>query len=220
MPVGTHQQEKRYLSLKDGAFIERIPNSTQTARHGYIAGFLKNITFRDHEKYGRIIDIHLIDATDTFVVSFFWNSNYAYTFCMVLPNLDLTEMVEFEASVKTKDGKTRTELFVKQDGTAIKWYWRKDDQKELPPLVEKQVYDPVKGYVKVWDNSNRLNYLHAMILQSVLPAIEKLPDPIQQKATQWGSHTAPAQPQMSTMASLPVTTGNGTDISPNDDLPF
>ena len=175
MAVGTHEQEKRYMSIKDGAIIEKVPHSTEVRRYGFISGYLVDITFRESEKYGKSIELHLKDGRDKYVLQMFWNSYLANNFCMALPNIDLTEVVEIEAVIKSNNGRARTEIFVKQDKTALKWFWKKEDMKDLPKISKREVFDPQTNAMKeVPDNSERMAYLENYINQSVLPMIKRI----------------------------------------------
>jgi hypothetical protein len=173
MPVYT--DPKRYLGIRDGKIIEKLDNSNYR-EFTHLSAHLMNITFRQHDK-GKVMQLHLIDEQDYFILGLFLNSFYAKSFLMLLPNIDPTHELTIVTSLKMDGDKKKGSLFVNQHGKPLKWYWTKDNLGDLPPMVKQNRQMHNGEWKEVWTDDDQQLYLEMYINQDVIPQLQKKPNP-------------------------------------------
>ena len=94
---------------------------------------------------------------------------YGLAFCCMAPNIDYTKKVYFSAAFQeaTATEKQKGSLFIKQAGKNLKWYFTKDDRKDLPQ-IKKITF---KGQDH-WDNTEQQAYFIKMLETTIK---EKIP---------------------------------------------
>lgn len=171
----------KYITILGGKFAIRVPEGTDGAvarenKMGKIVhekfydsftAKLVNIRTRDSQ-YGKNWEFDFRDKEDVYTLQLSYSNSYATALLKILPNANLAEEMKIQPSQKIEDGKTRSSLFVSQNGVTLKHAYTKDNPNGLPPM--KQV--TVKGQL-VWDDSERLEFLSAMIERDILPKLPK-----------------------------------------------
>lgn len=160
-----------YLIISDGKICRRVQSPTTSSKervtkegrivheefyHGW-SGKITDIRTRTSD-YGKDWNVTIDDGQIRAILQMKYSSGYASAFLKTLPNVDLSKDVQLMPRADTIDGKTKTTMFVKQDGAAIKWAFTKDNPNGLPPMRKIKV----KG-VDVWDDSDMMDYLENMV---------------------------------------------------------
>lgn len=171
----------KYITILGGKFCVRVQEGTPGAIarvnklgktvhevfYDSFTGKLVNIRTRDGE-YGKSWEFDFQDAGEVYTLQLSYSNSYATNLLKILPNVDLTKEMKVQPSQKIEDGKTKSSLFVSQDGKTLKHAYTKDVPNGLPPMEQKTV----KGQV-VWDDTERLAFLEAMVESDILPKLPK-----------------------------------------------
>lgn len=171
-----------FLSVSDGRIIRRFNNPTQDTieritKTGKVvyeefyrgwSGKITDIQFKDHDEYGRFLNIHVDDGESNAVIQMKLDSGYAGSFLKTLPNVDLESNVALTPSMKVEGDKKKTSFFISQHGVALKWAYNKDTPNGLPELKKIKI----KGK-DTWDNSDQMSFLENMVNTEILPKIKK-----------------------------------------------
>lgn len=136
-----------------------------------VSGVITSIKKHIHPEFGTSINIGLKDGSEYFTLSIQQNSRPGGTFLKTLPNIDLKEPVRFNPTVKTENNKQVTTLFIQQDGTALRQAYSRDQPNGLPPMREMTI----RGE-KVWDDTDQINFLWAMVERDIIPKLPKQSD--------------------------------------------
>jgi hypothetical protein len=160
-----------YLIISDGKICRRVQSPTASSKervtkegkivheefyHGW-SGKITDIRTRTSD-YGKDWNVTIEDGEIKAILQMKYSSGYASAFLKTLPSVDLSQDVQLMPKAETIDGKTKTTMFVKQNGSAIKWAFTKDNPNGLPPMRKIKV----KG-VDVWDDSDMMDYLENMV---------------------------------------------------------
>lgn len=171
----------KYITILNGKFCVRVSSDTPGAKkrvnklgktvyelfYDSFTGKLLNIRTRDGE-YGKSWEFYFRDGADVYTLQLSYSNSYATNFLKILPNIDLSKEMKVQPSQKIEDGKTKSSLFISQDGVTLKHAYTKDKPNGLPPMEEKTV----KGQI-VWDDTDRLEFLSAMVEKDILPKLSK-----------------------------------------------
>lgn len=171
----------KYITILGGKFCVRVQQGTPGAVertnklgkqvwevfYDSFTGKLINIRTRDGE-YGKSWEFDFRDNGEVYTLQLSYSNSYATNLLKILPNVDLTKEMKVQPSQKIEDGKTKSSLFVSQDGTTLKHAYTKDVPNGLPPMVQVMV----KGQ-QVWDDSARLEFLQNMVETDILPKLPK-----------------------------------------------
>lgn len=169
-----YNEARRFMGMKDGRIVENLGGG-QTQTFSHLTGHLMEVTIKQHEK-GKLLELHLIDEQDYFIISTFLNGSYAKGFLMMMKNIDLHAPVTFIPSLKIIEGKKRQSLFISQEKQMLKWYWNRENPGELPPMVQKEA--TVNGQItKAWDDKDQLAYLELILESDIIPALQKKLNP-------------------------------------------
>jgi hypothetical protein len=160
-----------YLTISEGRICRRVQSPTATSKerqtkdgkliheeqyHGW-SGKITDIQTRQTD-YGKEWNVTIEDGDTKASLQMKYSSGYASAFLKTLPNVDLSKDVQLMPKSETTDGKTKTTMFIKQDGKAIKWAYTKDNPNGLPSMKKIKV----KG-VDVWDDSDMMEHLESMV---------------------------------------------------------
>lgn len=171
----------KYITILGGKFCVRVQEGTKgavarvnklgkTVHEVFYDSFtakLINIRTRDGE-YGKSWEFDFKDGTEMYTLQLSYSNSYATNLLKILPNVDLAKEMKIQPSQKIEDGKTKSSLFVSQDGKTLKHAYTKDVPNGLPQM--EQVL--IKGQT-VWDDSKRLAFLEEMIERDILPKLPK-----------------------------------------------
>lgn len=171
----------KYFTILGGKFCIRVSSDTPGAverknKIGNIVheifkdsfeGKLINIRTRDGE-YGKSWEFDFQDEGEIYTLQLSYSNSYATNILKMLPNVDLSKPMKVQPSQKIEDGKTKSSLFISQDGVTLKHAFTKDRPNGMPDM--KKVI--VSGN-EVWDDTDRLVFLQAMVDNEILPKLPK-----------------------------------------------
>lgn len=171
----------KFFTILNGKFCVRVAPETPNAvarvnklgktvyevYHDSFTGKLVNIRTKDSE-YGKNWEFDFRDGEAVWTLQLSYSNSYATNILKILPNADLTQEMKMQPSQKVEDGKTKSSLFISQNGTTLKHAYTKDNPNGLPPMVKLIV----KGQ-EVWDDTDRLVFLQAMVDRDILPKLPK-----------------------------------------------
>ena len=171
----------QYITILNGKFCQRVQpgvagSKERTNKLGKVVSEkfydsftakLVNIKVQDGS-YGKSWNFQFKDKGEVYTLQLSYSNSFATALLKMLPNIDVTKEMTISPSQKVEDGKTKSSLFIKQDGVVLKHAYTKDKPNGLPDM--EQVV--VKGQ-KVWDDSKRLTFLYGMVQNEILPKLEK-----------------------------------------------
>ena len=171
----------KYITILGGKFAVRVAQSTPGAVervnklgktvyelfYDSFTGKLVNIRTKDGE-YGKSWEFDFKDGGEVYTLQLSYSNSYATNLLKILPNVDLKQEMKVQPSQKIEDGKTKSSLFVSQNGVTLKHAYTKDVPNGLPPMVQIMV----KGQ-PVWDDTDRLVFLQAMVDRDILPQLSQ-----------------------------------------------
>lgn len=147
--------------------INKMNKETSEIYHDSFTGKLIDIRTRDGE-YGKTWEFDFRDGKEVYTLSLPYSNGSSTTILKILPNVDLTKEMKLQVSQKEEDGKKKTSLFISQDGTTLKHAFTKAEPNGIPPMEQKTV----KGQT-VWDDTDRLVFLEAMVNEKILPQLPR-----------------------------------------------
>lgn len=176
-----NRQGGKYITILGGKFCVRVQQGTKGAVervnkigktvyevfYDSFTGKLINIRTRDGE-YGKTWEFDFRDGGEVYTLQLSYSNSYATNFLKILPNIDLNKEMKVQPSQKIEDGKTKSSLFISQDGVTLKHAYTKDAPNGLPQMEQVTV----KGQL-VWDDTKRLEFLQAMVDHDILPKLPK-----------------------------------------------
>lgn len=171
----------KYITILNGKFAIRVPEGTagavqrvnklgNTVHEKYYDSFtakLVNIRTRESQ-YGKNWEFDFRDGGEVYTLQLSYSNSMSANLLKILPNVDLTKEMKMQPSQKVEDGKTKSSLFISQDGVTLKHAYTKDNPNGLPDMEKVMV----KGQL-VWDDSKRLEFLHAMVQSDILPKLPR-----------------------------------------------
>lgn len=171
----------KYITILNGKFAIRVPEGTEgavarvnklgnTVHEKFYDSFtakLVNIRTRDSQ-YGKNWEFDFRDGGEVYTLQLSYSNSFATNLLKILPNADLTQEMKIQPSQKVEDGKTKSSLFVSQNGVTLKHAYTKDNPNGMPPMVQVMV----KGN-QVWDDTDRLAFLQNMVETQLLPQLPK-----------------------------------------------
>lgn len=171
-----------YITIFNGKFCQRVPEGTAGAEmrtnklgktvwekfYTSFTGKLIDIRTQDGT-YGKSWVFDFIDEGEVYHLQLSYSNSFATAFLKMLPNIDLSKEMKVSPSVKEVDGKSKSSLFVNQDGVAIKHAYTKDNPNGMPDMEQ----ITIKGQL-VWDDTKRLEFLQNMVNTEILPKLEKV----------------------------------------------
>lgn len=134
--------------------------------YDYVDGKIIDISTKENE-YGKFWMVTLDDNGEKYTIQFNYSGGTASAFLKTLPNVDLSKKIKLIPKQTTEGDKTKSTLFINQDGHALKWKWNKDNPGGLPQLEQKKI----KGKI-VWDDSEQMDYLENYVTEHILPQIK------------------------------------------------
>lgn len=174
----------KYFNIMDGKFTIRVQEGTPGAvarvnkkgvtvhevHHDSFEAKLVDIRTKD-SPYGKNWEFDFQDGGEIYTLQLSFSNSYATAFLKILPNIDLTKPMKLQPSAKKDaDGKTKSSLFVSQDGVTLKHAYTKDNPNGLPNMEQIMV----KG-VPTWDDTKRLEFLQAMVEKDIKPKLPGTP---------------------------------------------
>ena len=215
-----NRAEGNYITILGGKFCQRVPEGTEEAVtrvnkigntvhekfYDSFTGKLESIQVKDGN-YGKTWNFGFRDQEELYILQLSYSNSFSTAFLKMLPNADLTQEMKVSPSMKEVDGKTKSSLFINQNGVALKHAYTRDNPNGMPDMEQVTV----KGEL-VWDDTKRMEFLHNMVDTVILPKLETIP----QSTT--GEAVAPVVPEAGVPVN-PITPVPADDINP-DEIPF
>ncbi len=170
-----------YITIFEGKFSQRVKEGTIGAvsrvnkknnlvwekYYDSFTGKLVNIRTQD-SPYGKNWLFDFRDGKEVYHLQLSYSNSFAKNILKMLPNIDLTKEMKVQPSQKVEGDKTKTSLFISQDGVTLKHAYTKDVPNGLPQMVQVTV----KGQAQ-WDDTDQLVFLNAMVERDILPKLPK-----------------------------------------------
>lgn len=176
------RQTGNFVTILGGKLCQRVPEGTEGAvKRTNKLGNVVNEKFYDSFT-GKLIDIKVQDGTygktwnfvfkdkeEPYTLQLSYSNSFSTALLKMLPNIDLAKEMKISPSVKEIDGKSRSSLFINQDGKAIKHAYSRENPNGMPDMEQVTV----KG-VLVWDDTKRLEFLDKMVHETILPKLQAI----------------------------------------------
>lgn len=176
------RQTGNFITILGGKLCQRVPEGTEGAvKRTNKLGNVVNEKFYDSFT-GKLIDIKVQDGTygktwnfvfkdkeEPYTLQLSYSNSFSTALLKMLPNIDLAKEMKISPSVKEIDGKSRSSLFINQDGKAIKHAYSRENPNGMPDMEQVTV----KG-VLVWDDTKRLEFLDKMVHETILPKLQAI----------------------------------------------
>jgi len=129
MALKTTAAAKTYLSIREGKVAKK--DGEQWILFNSLEGYLREIGTRE-TKYGTEL-LLTIEDDELYQLSLrikgddpkMKQSNYFISFAHISPNIDVNQKIELIPSLKVEDDKKRSALYIKQNGSFLKWAFKK-----------------------------------------------------------------------------------------------
>jgi len=164
---------KTFVNISKGRFFTREAGK-EPVFYGELEGYISSINFKNDQYNGKefeLLQVHVSDETEQFIVQMRTDSGYFRTFCNALKSGDIYQKFRFSPYYKEENGKPKTVLFLKQNSVTLKFYHTVNNMGDLPSL-EKINF---RGQ-EVWDGSKQIaywkKYLSSLNFMSSLPEKE------------------------------------------------
>lgn len=171
----------KYITILNGKFAVRVPEGTagaiqrvnklgNTVYEKFYDSFtakLVNIRTRDSQ-YGKNWEFDFRDEGEVWTLQLSYSNSFAKNLLKILPNADVTKEMKLQPAQKVEDGKTKSSLFVSQDGVTLKHAHTRTNPNGMPEMKEVMV----KGQ-KVLDDTDQVEFLRAMVERDILPKLPK-----------------------------------------------
>lgn len=170
-----------FITILGGKFCQRVPEGTpgavsrtnklgKTVWEKFYDSFtakLVNIRTQDGS-YGKNWLFDYKDGGEVYHLQLSYSNSFATALLKMLPNVDVTKEMKLSPSVKEVDGKNKSSLFINQDGNPIKHAFTRENPNGMPDLKAVKI----KGQ-DMWDDTERLEFLHNMVQTVILPKLPK-----------------------------------------------
>lgn len=176
------RQTGNFITILGGKICQRVPEDTigavkRTNKLGNVVnerfydsftGKLIDIKVQDGA-YGKTWNFVFKDKEEPYTLQLSYSNSFSTALLKMLPNIDLAKEMKISPSVKEIDGKSRSSLFINQDGKAIKHAYSRENPNGMPDMEQVTV----KG-VLVWDDTKRLEFLDKMVHETILPKLQTI----------------------------------------------
>lgn len=171
----------KYITILNGKFavrskegeagaVQRVNKLGNTVWEKFYDSFtakLINIRTRDSQ-YGKSWEFDFRDGGEVWTLQLSYSNSYAKNLIKILPNANLAVEMKLQPSSKVEDGKTKSSLFVSQNGVTLKHAYTRQNPNGMPDMEEILV----KG-TKQLDDTKQLVFLQAMVERDILPKLPK-----------------------------------------------
>lgn len=171
MGLGNNSSSKTYLGIKEGKVAHRKGDNT-TDYYDHITGYLTDAYVKEDGKFGRELHLVIRDGQDLYVLQMRLESGYARAFLRVVKNAALAELMTIIPMYKVTEDSQQAGMIVMQNGTALKWYYTRNNPNGLPELEPCKMKDPKTGkLVDGWDNTKQMEFLVNMLNTEIRPIL-------------------------------------------------
>lgn len=147
--------------------------------YDFIEGTVVNFSTREEEVVGKtklILQIHLVDKGENYVLKIDTNSSYFRMFCSVLPNVDFNFPVRFIPRIKEENGVKKASLIVVNNNTPCKFFFTKENPNGKPEII---LSKNKKGDIVDIDRDEELEFFMNLLTQTK----KRLPHPAMAQET-------------------------------------
>lgn len=205
--MGLNQTRARFtfVNIKKGQLVVKKGNEVITFES--IDGRLTSLDLREDDyqgtKYLKIC-LGIRDGVNDYQLQFKIDSGYGIAFCSMVPNIDPALGIKITPTYDENhnNGKGRSGMFINQAGHALRWYYKREDMKDLPELEKTEF----KGQM-LYDNSKQ----QAFFIKMLMDFSRKIKDALDDENFAASSNFAKEAPD-------PGPDHIGPDVV--DDLPF
>lgn len=172
--LGKNDTAIRYVKLtKEGKF--RLNKDETNTDYDYLEGRLADLYLRDEEYQGkknRKLYIAIQGDDDVkYVLGISFDSRLMSMFINQIKSADLRQPIKIEPSVskeKNNEGEDveTKKLFVKQNGTSLKWFYKKDGEHQVPAMKKVKI-----NKKDVWVKDEYLDFYEDLILNDLRPQL-------------------------------------------------
>lgn len=151
--------------------------------YGSLEGRIKDVKkdvkeMPDGKKFSSL-KILIDDLGDKYVLNWPYDSDLTRAFYHMVENIDLSSPVEFSVGKsKDKKGKERSSLFIKQNGSNIKWRYTREYQYGINETKKPDWEQIVVKGEEVWDNTKEMRFFEAIIKEKIHPVLRKKEAPV------------------------------------------
>lgn len=164
MGLGQNDGSLTFVNISKGKLVIKKDGEVKT--FGYLEGQLVDIEVLEdeynNEKYLKL-SLKIKDGAETYLLQMRLDSGYGRAFCCIIPNANLEWPMKISPSFKDDRGG----LFIKQNGFPLKWYFNKENPRDLPQLKKVKV-----GNRDMWDNSDQQAYFINMLMLKIKPKLK------------------------------------------------
>lgn len=160
MGLETNDGSLLYLNIKNGKIAYKKDGEKKET--DAVSGVITAIKFEDKEYEGKKyvqLALTIVDGAEKFILQMNTDSGYFSTFCNALRTGDPTKRIKISPWLEVKGAKKKSGIFVEQFGNALKWYSKKDNPMDVPPL-ESTTF----GGKVLWSSEKQQVYWKAWLL--------------------------------------------------------
>lgn len=160
----------KFANFSKGKIVAKVDGEKKTFSH--LEGNVVDIDIEDaiyQDKTYRKLVLYIVHENGLTRLGFPLNSGYGNAFCRICPNINPAKPIKVSGGVtpdeKIKD-KFYTSLFIQQDGSYVKWYFKSDTpQGKKVPEASVQTVGRGKSAKEVRDYSARDEFFEKVILR-------------------------------------------------------
>ncbi len=160
MGLETNDGSLLYLNIKNGKIAYKKDGEKKET--DAVSGVITAIKFEDKEYEGKKyvqLALTIVDGAEKFILQMNTDSGYFSTFCNALRTGDPTKRIKISPWLEVKGTKKKSGIFVEQFGNALKWYSKKDNPMDVPPLESTEF-----GGKTLWSSQKQQDYWKAWLL--------------------------------------------------------
>lgn len=143
-----------YVHISNGRLV--VKQNGEQVFYDQLTGIITNVEFMIDEyndKQYEVLRVTLHDSDDKYLLKIRTDSGYFRGFVNALKMANITQPIVISPSSKEENGRTRTTIFLRQNGKPLKHAFTKDNMGDLPPVERVMV-----NGVEQWDSTKQLMY--------------------------------------------------------------
>lgn len=143
-----------YVNISNGRLV--VKQNGEQVFYDQLTGIINNLEFvidEYNQKQYEVLRVTLIDDQDKYILKIRTDSGYFRGFVNALKMANINQPIVISPSSKEENGKTRTTIFLRQNGKPLKHAFTKDNMGDLP-----QVERVMVNGIEQWDNTKQLMY--------------------------------------------------------------
>jgi len=164
MGLGQNTGRNTYVNISKGRLV--VKKDGEVHEYGFVEGHLVDIEIVDDEYQGdkfKKLSLKFNDGKENYILQMRLDSGYGRAFCCIIPNANLELPMKISPSFKDDRGG----MFINQSGSALKWYFTKDNPNGLPQLKKVEL----RGKTQ-WDNYDQQEFFIDLLLNKIKPSLK------------------------------------------------